>query len=58
MSSKAETPTTIHEPVDMSRTAVTARLEEVGALYKLAMSLLDICMEHARPVIGRAGEQR
>jgi hypothetical protein len=34
----------------MSREAVTARLEEVRALYKLGMSLLAIRMDQARPV--------
>ena len=29
------------EPVDMSRAAVTARLEDVRQLYKLGMSLVE-----------------
>jgi hypothetical protein len=29
------------EPVDMSRAAITARLEDVRQLYKLCMSLVD-----------------
>lgn len=36
--------------VDMSRAAVTARLEEVRALYKLGISLMSIRIDEAKPV--------
>lgn len=38
------------DTVDMSRTAVTARLEEVGALYKLWLSLQTIRLDQAKTV--------
>jgi hypothetical protein len=49
MSSKVQ-PTTKTEPVDMSRRAITGRLESVGALYKLGMALREIRMDQAKPV--------
>lgn len=36
--------------VDMSRKAVTARLEEVRALYKLCISLMSARVDQARTV--------
>jgi hypothetical protein len=42
--------TTNREPIDMSREAVTGRLEIVRALYKLMLSLREIRMDQARPV--------
>jgi hypothetical protein len=42
--------TKTREPVDMSREAVTGRLEVVRALYKLMQSFREIRMDQARPV--------
>lgn len=40
--------------VDMSRAAVTARLEQVRALYKLGISLMGIRIDEAKPVNPRS----
>jgi hypothetical protein len=49
MSSK-ENHATKTEPVDMSRRAITGRLEMVGQLYKLGISLMSIRTGQAKPV--------
>ncbi len=38
------------EPVDMSDAAVTARLEEVRALYRLMLALREVRIGEARPI--------
>jgi len=41
--------TTGRETIDMSEAAITRRLEQVRALYKLMVSLRQIRVEQARP---------
>lgn len=38
------------EPIDMSAKAISGRLEQVRALYKLMLSFREIRMDQARPV--------
>lgn len=43
--------TTKREAIDMSEAAITSRLEQVRALYKLMVSLRQIRIEHAQAIV-------
>ncbi len=50
--------TTKREPIDMSAKAISGRLEQVRALYKLMLSFREIRMDQAQPVNPPAVEPR